>query len=685
MNTSLFDDLRESLFIRLIIIMGLGSPIAVIAMNSLTSTVSEAVLWLWLLVESVLLIGAQFRKRSPLGAMGIVFGGLILANTLAAGVTSAPPTLYIYSILVFAGVFITGIWASLGMAVLCSTLIVGLPSQAGFLQALSPIATLWIMWLFSVTILQTVLRNFSQIDDYKRYAVRQMEDARASRAILAQRTKALDEATQNLEYTNNHLRDARRAAEQARLLKAQFAANVSHELRTPINLIVGFSEMIATAPQAYGAPLPFAYRSDFNTIHRNARHLQSLINDVLDVSQIEAGHMTVVTEEISIQSVISVAVEMMRDQFRVKGLALNTDLPDDLPLLWLDRVRIRQVIINLLSNALRFTDTGSVTVRAVLDDANVVVCVEDTGLGISQAEVARVFDEFHQADASLARRHGGTGLGLALSRRFVELHDGRMWLESEGVPGKGSRFAFSLPVMAHTFPVAPMQTPTYAARPTSDRTYLVIDDDPAVAALFERYSQRNQVLTAGNLNDAAHLIRSAHPAAVVMDEGLAADLDGNQLGDAALITCRLPSGRRSMQTWGVTEYLVKPVSFETLRSVLRKLGRSIRTILVIDDDREIVRLFYRMIQTMPEKYEIWRAYSGTEGLDLIRAQPPDAIVLDLLMPDVDGLTIVQLLKTDARLTLIPVIVVSARGAARVRDGSPQWNSINSQKGGLSAA
>jgi len=281
--------------------------------------------------------------------------------------------------------------------------------------------------------------------DYEHYAIAQMQEAREHRAQLMKLTKALEEARQELGHANIQLRRAYSAAEEARRLKAMFAANVSHEFRTPINLIVGFSEMIVSAPQAYSERLPQAYLSDLETIFECAKHLQSLISDVLDISQVEAGYMAMVKELADPREVILEAASLARDLIHSAGLSFNLAVPPCLPALWIDRTRIRQVLLNLLSNAVRFTDHGTIGLQVTDHTTHLTIAISDTGTGIRAEDIPHIFDAFYQAEESDYRLSQGSGLGLTLSQQFVSLHGGSIAVESTGIPGQGTTFTVTLP------------------------------------------------------------------------------------------------------------------------------------------------------------------------------------------------------------------------------------------------
>ncbi len=526
-------------------------------------------------------------------------------------------------------------------------------------SAALPLLLVWFTLLTSFIAFSSLYEALDLAWSYQAYAVQQMSEAREHRASLMQITRALNETRQDLERANTQLSHAQRAAEEARRLKAQFAANVSHELRTPINLIVGFSETIVMSPGAYGVPMPPVYWADMHTIYRSAKHLQSLINDVLDVSQIEAGKMAIIKEETNARQVILEAASLQRDLIESRGLAFQMALPEGMPTLYLDRTRVRQVILNLLSNAARFTDNGTITLSARVEPTKLLVSVTDTGIGIPPPDLNRVFEEFHQLEGSLSRRRGGSGLGLTLCKQFVELHGGRIWAESVGIPGLGTTFTFTLPFIdqigtpPHAADLLPAQAESEA------RYFVVLDKDPAILQLFERYTSKHKVVSVKEAEEAIRLVGRIRPAALVMDErNHQALLERLRAANdqTPLITCAMPSGRRGLH--GDAAYFVKPVTGDTLRETLEGLSTPICNILIIGEDRDVIRMFTRMIQSMPQPYRVWKAYSAEEGLALMQQQHPDAVILDILTPNAEGLTLLQQISALPDIAAIPVIIAS---------------------------
>jgi signal transduction histidine kinase/DNA-binding response OmpR family regulator len=489
---------------------------------------------------------------------------------------------------------------------------------------------------------------------------------------LTRAVHGLNVAQHRLEQLNQELAWAREAAEDARRLKSEFAANISHELRTPLNHIIGFSDVMVSAPEAYGGEiLPPGYREDLEAVNRSARHLAQLIDDVLDLSQIEAERMGLAKAWASLPDIVDEAVAVVTRFLQSKRLFLRTELSPELPPVLVDRTRIRQVLINLLGNAARFTEQGGITVRAEVRDHDVVVSVIDTGPGIRPEDLSKVFEEFRQLDGSTRRRHEGSGLGLAISKRFVELHGGSIWAES--ALAQGSTFSFSLPIAETSVVTAPYsgERPVWerlAAEWTAGRkTLAVVSEDPAVAHLVRRFLDGYEVVAVASLAEATALGAAERVDAVLLTgpstrECLAAVGAARDLPAAVpIVTCSLPTRRDRARELGVAQYLVKPVEREQVLAALDALGPQVRTLLLVDDDEDTLRLFTRIIHTAPRYYAVTTTTSGPEALRLLETGRPDAIILDLLMPEVSGYDVLAAIRRSPAAAGAAVIVVSARG------------------------
>lgn len=520
-----------------------------------------------------------------------------------------------------------------------------------------------IIWLFVRSYRQSSINDFV----HQAYIGEQIRNARDQRAELSLLNKQLSQSQEHLSYMNLQLISMRNVAQEAQKLKARFAANVSHELRTPINLIIGFSEVIAFGQEVYHSPLPREYLADFHAIHRNAMHLRSLINDILDISQMEAAHLAIVGEEISPEDVILEATDLIREMVIKKGLAFNIVLPTQpLPSIWMDRTRIRQVLLNLIANAIRFTDKGSITATAELEaDEYLKVSIKDTGQGISTGELAHIFEEFYKSNTTEMQEQNSTGLGLTLSKQLIHLHGGNMTAESAGIPGQGSTFSFTLPILDNR------RLQLYSS-PEATRTLpgpncvVVFDEDKAVSYLFKRYIMRHQVVCVQSIDDALKLVREVKPFAFVVDGRYVDQAFSKQIHQFSpgtmIIQCSMPSGRRMVQAYGATEYLVKPVSRESLHNVVEGLGKPVTSFLIIDKNRDVVRMFQGMLRSISDQYRIFQAFDTNQGSVVIRSKHPDVVIMDFPAPDTEGMTIIEQLRNDPALKEIAVVFVSARGA-----------------------
>lgn len=658
---SVLIDIQKSTLNRILAIVYLATWTATILGNTLTGDPKQFML---LGAAVMVLCGITFwaSQRYFRLAVYLLIWGLWCCVTAATQHFSHPVVYYFFATVVLIAASLTRLSSQVVLA-LASTAFIFLfippdqPAETIFGATLF----LWISLVTSNVVTHGLLQALDITHHYQAYAVEQMKKARDQRGEIARMAAALKLSQENQHRLNTQLRYALHSAEEARRLKAQFAANVSHELRTPINLIVGFSEVMATAPEAYGGPPPPAYRPDIQAIYRNATHLQSLINDILDISQIEAAQLAIVKEETDLHQVIDEALHIAQGLIHGKKLALRLDVPPQLPTLYLDRTRVRQVILNLLTNAARFTDKGAITLRARVDERQLTISIHDTGVGIPKEQLDRVFEEFYQVESNLSRKRGGTGLGLALSRQFITQHGGRMWAESAGIPGQGSAFYFTLPLTE-----SPLLTAHPAQHPPVDedeaRQVIIWENDPAIVQMFRGYITRHTVHQARSLHDVHALADSIHPLAVICDSFADTAALEQRLAAASpeitLITCPMPSGRQAARMMGLVDCLVKPVTRQQILTVLRGISDPVQQVMVVAGERDTLRMYCRFLQTAPEEYIISTASAGMDALAAMRADPPDALLLDFALPDMDGFTALEHLKSTPVLNKIPVIVVS---------------------------
>jgi signal transduction histidine kinase/DNA-binding response OmpR family regulator len=499
-------------------------------------------------------------------------------------------------------------------------------------------------------------------------SMRLSRELRVRQGELVQLVSSLSQAYDRLEKQDAALQRAVAAAEQARHLKSEFAAAISHELRTPLNLILGVSELMMKPPtHGRGESIPPSVREDLEVIYRNAYHISHLIDDVLDLSQVDAHRMGLQKEPADLADVVERAAAVVRTLFERKGLYLRVLLSDHLPILRADSIRLRQVLINLLSNATRFTDVGGVTISVNAGEREVVISVADTGVGIPTSDVPHVFEEFHQLGPAAARL-GGSGLGLTISKRIVELHGGSIWVQS--VVGQGCTFSFSLPTAESVIASSDDLDMHGLTRATSDRqarTVAVYSDDPRAARLLERYLDDYQVLVARTPDQSGfEAPESGADAFVVTTPGslgtvrrLRSDFRGTPV-----MYCPIRTSRALAREAGVTDYLVKPVAAEQLERAMGRLDRRIRSVLIVDDDPEMRQLLRRMVCSGGSDRTVVEAADGDEALRSIREALPDVVLLDLVMPERDGYAFIRAIRSDKHRRRPPVIVVTAKGRER---------------------
>ena len=497
---------------------------------------------------------------------------------------------------------------------------------------------------------------------------RLLDELRQRRGELNRTLVALTEATRRLDRTNRELVIARQQADEARALREQFVANVSHELRTPLNLIVGFAEMMYLAPDTYeGVIWTPDLVSDVGRMYRASRHLQDLVNDILDLSRIDAARLPMFRELSDVCDTIESAIATVQPLLEQKGLFCKLVCADDLPKLFIDRVRIRQVMLNLLNNAIRFTDSGGITVTVKPIAESVVIAVQDTGLGIPSDQLEHIFKEFHQVEVG-SRGRDGAGLGLAISRQFVELHGGRMWVESE--MGVGSTFYLSLPLPGSVTPSTLERIPTRSRVDRSKMPVIVVDPDPSIAEMLSRYLGDRPVLAARDKLEADAMIEREHPLALLINQTPEMPLEcwlgssgpASARYNVPVLRCSIPSPSWLQQSSGLDGCLTKPVSRDTIKQIVAQYCRASDQILIVDDDPGFVSLLSRMLQTLGRDSTL-AAYSGEEALRIIREKRPRLVLLDLLMPGMGGLEVAQEVRSDRSLDGVAVVAVTATSYA----------------------
>jgi signal transduction histidine kinase/CheY-like chemotaxis protein len=470
----------------------------------------------------------------------------------------------------------------------------------------------------------------------------------------------------------HEIQDKSEQLELASQHKSQFLANMSHELRTPLNAIIGYSEMLQEdATDLEGAE---QFVDDLRKIHASGQHLLELINAVLDLSKIEAGKMDLYLESFNVAEVVGNVTEVVLPLAQKKSNRLEVQCGEDAGTMHADLTKVRQTLFNLLSNACKFTEKGTVTLSVERERPAggdwMVFRVHDTGIGMTPEQMGRLFQEFSQADASTTRKYGGTGLGLALSRRLCQMMGGDIAVESE--PGRGSTFTLRLP--AEVKELAPEGTaPEPTVHPPSDAggaLVLVVDDDEAVRDTMTRFLTREgySVATASGGREALRLARELRPAAITLDV-MMPDLDGwtvlsalkgdPELADIPAILVSIVDEKSRGYSLGAVEYMVKPINRERLVSVLRSIcGPAGRNVLLVDDDDALRASVVRALEG--DGWRVTEAVNGKAALSALGDGRPDVIVLDLMMPEMDGFEFLAEFRAHSEWRAIPVVVVTAK-------------------------
>ena len=446
--------------------------------------------------------------------------------------------------------------------------------------------------------------------------------------------------------------------------KSQFVASMSHELRTPLNAIIGLTEMMVTNAARFGTEKA---AEPLRRVHRAGSHLLGLINQVLDLSKIEAGKLELSPEQVSLAPLIDEVVGTARQLAEQNKNRLIVECQEELAPLTVDAMRLRQILLNLLSNACKFTKQGEVVlrVRKVVDGSNwIEFAVSDTGIGMTAEQQAKLFEEFTQADSSTARRYGGTGLGLAITRKLARMMGGDVTVTSE--PGKGSIFTVRLPGAAEY----QARGSTDGSRPPRTDCVLVIDDDSTARELVadQLKAEGFSVVTAAGGLEGLKLAKELRPIAITLDV-IMPDLDGwsvlaalrqdGELAEIPVIMVTILDEHRRGVALGAAGYLSKPIDRERLHRLVGRFRASARPtkVLLVEDDavqRERVRGWLE-----GQQWSVQEAANGREALARLQADKPDVILLDLMMPEMDGFAVVAALQKEGGWRDIPVIVITS--------------------------
>jgi signal transduction histidine kinase/CheY-like chemotaxis protein len=513
--------------------------------------------------------------------------------------------------------------------------------------------------------------------EYYRCAQQQLEEARGRQADLEQALDDLVHANRQIGLANERMALLRRAAEEARRQKEAFIARVSHEFRAPLNIIIGMISLMMENPKQYGGRFPRKAWEHLQVVYANCRHLSSMIDDVLDLSQADAGRLTLHRTEADLKEIVESSITVVRPWLEKKSLALRVMLPDDLPPIPCDRVRIRQVVLNLLSNAARFTEKGSVSVEVTRRNGHALIKVADTGPGIPPEDLSRIFEPFAQGSADPLRAKGGSGLGLSISKQFVELHGGRIWVESQ--VGVGTAFFVELPLSDPEGPIVPpgrwiKEDWLWMARRSGPglpkgqyRPRLVVcdRDGDLCQTLRRRYGEIEFVET-NDVAQAVEALKQCPAQALVINAGTPMELwdlidrARERVNDTPIIGCAYPSRLARALQAGAVGFVVKPITRSALTQAIARAGRPVRRILVVDDEAEAREMMAWTLRACQPAWEVIAADCGATALHMLRAHRPDLVLLDMVMPDMDGWQVLAAQQADEALRDIPTVIVSAQ-------------------------
>ncbi|MCC6456950.1 MAG: hybrid sensor histidine kinase/response regulator [Caldilineaceae bacterium] len=633
----------------------------------LTGLVSiPCALGIWLL--------SQWRPRLALPLSGVLF-----ATLLSVGAH----WLQIPGLLLVAGIPVVHL-ALAGQggvaALLAVALGIALWTDNGSLQSVDKvlsIAGLVALWLIGARARYSMTSRVTWAWQHYNLAQQKLEDARDRNQALDTVLEQQVHTNRQLDLLNERLAALRARAEENQRTKAAFVAKVSHEFRTPLNMIIGLVDLLIEAPHVYGERLPNRLLEDLRIVHRNCEHLSGMINDVLDLSQTEAGRLTLHREVGDLCADIHHAVQIVYPLVEKKGLTLNLELPDAAVLCLRDQTRIRQVLLNLLSNAARYTSRGMITVRLLHQTRHIRIEIADTGPGINADDLERIFEPFFQSGNLEGLSQTGTGLGLSISKQFVEMHGGQLGVESQR--GEGSTFWLSLPILPPDDPAHKadrwihedwawherqnrVELPNVSRR----RRVILLDVNDGIHPLLDEQTEQLELISKSTVAEVtqdatttpAHgvLVNGPTPETIltVMDE------IRRRVPDTPVLGWAVPTPSNRAHAAGALEYLVKPVTRADLIGVLALVPAPVKRILVVDDDIDVQRLLTRILNAHDAAIQVDTATDVESALALLHTSPPDLMLLDLALDRGTGWDLLARKRQHPALAAIPAVILSAQ-------------------------
>ena len=487
--------------------------------------------------------------------------------------------------------------------------------------------------------------------------------------LIRQQNEDLDRLAADLAKAKKLAEARAREVEEAAQLKSEFLANFSHEIRTPLNGIIGYCDLLS---REEGDRLTGHGRRDLTTIRKNAKTLLALINDILDLSKIESGQVYVVQERVDLASVFDECTATVREMIKGKEVELRPDVDEAARAVFTDGLKIRQILLNLLSNAAKFTELGEITAKARAIGKDLEIVVEDTGVGIPQEQLRNIFEKFRQVDGSFTRTKGGTGLGLAIVRELSRVLGGRVDVASR--LGRGTTFTVTIPDIVEGGEAPAPERARKSSDPIGeglvDRNahVLVVDDDPMIQQLLRSRLEEDgmHVVVAGDGAEALAMMRADRPDVVILDIRLP-KLDGwsvlsaiktdESLRHLPVVILSVEEERGKGFSLGAFEYLVKPVEPDRLVSVITSaISPSAGEVLVVDDDGPTREMVSRRLAA--EGFTVAEAKDGDDALLRVRVAPPALMILDLMMPGTDGFEVLERARSAGHD--FPVVVLTGK-------------------------